>query len=128
MGATETQLPEIELLEQAYREAFGQYRREAKRLAEINARTGYDAASAEAALLRMERARMAYNETRDSLAAMLMGADERRVFWAIPTASGVKDIAQLLWVMAGKPQGSADDDWYRAERVVRHAAAACCAR
>ncbi len=62
------------------------------------------------------------------LAASMMPAEYSRAFWAIPVvAQGeqtrVKDIAELLWELSGKPQGSADDDWYRAERVVRHVGA-----
>ena len=79
-------------------------------------------------MLRVEQARLTYNETRDALAALFLPPDQRLVFWAIPRHSRVKDLAELFWLMAGKPQGTAEDDWYRAERVVRHATAtACCA-
>ena len=126
MGATQTQLSSEQLLWQAYRTAFGQFKREAKRLAEIQATLAFEPSEAEKALSRVEFARMAYNDTRDSLAAYLMRADLRRVFLTLPTSSRrqqarVKSIAELLWELAGKPQGSADDDWYRAERVTRHA-------
>jgi hypothetical protein len=57
-----------------------------------------------------------------------MPAKLARLFWSIPPAAGrdearVKSIAELLWELKGKPQGSADDDWYRAERVARHTGA-----
>jgi hypothetical protein len=133
MGATQTRLSGEQLLWQAYRDAFLQFEREAKRLAEIKARRS-DAAEAEQALSRVEQARLAYNEVRDTLAASLMPEKFSRAFWAIPASSRqdqarVKSIAELLWEMAGKPQDSALDDWYRAERVVRHTGAdVCCAR
>ena len=56
------------------------------------------------------------------------------MFWLVPPATRqeiqrVKGLAELFWELAGKPQGSAEDHWYRAERVVRHAGAEmCCAR
>ena len=36
----------------------------------------------------------------------------------------VREIAELRWELAGKPEGTADDDWYRAEEIVRRATAA----
>jgi hypothetical protein len=134
MGATQTQLSTEQLLLQAYRDAFRQFQREADRLAVIKAQSFYDPTEAERALQRVEHARLTYNDTRDLLAATFMAAETARKFWAIPASARreqyrVKSIAELLWELAGKPQGSAEDDWYRAERVVRHAgAAACCAR
>ena len=133
MGATQTQLSSEQLLLHTYREAFRMFQREAGRLAEIKAQVSYDPAAAEKALQRVERARLTYNDTRDMLAAAMMSPESSRNFWKIPASARreqyrVKDIAELLWELAGKPAGSADDDWYRAERVVRHAgASACCA-
>jgi hypothetical protein len=126
MQAIETRLSREHI--QAYRDAFREYQREARRLAETNAQASHDAGETERALMCVEHARVAYNETRDLLAASLMSPEASREFWTIPAASGrkqarVKTIAELLWVMAGRPQGTADDDWYRAERVVTNAAA-----
>ena len=134
MGATKSQLSDKQLLWRAYRDAFRRLEREATRLAKINAKASYDPAEAEAALLCMEQARLTYNDTRDTLAAFLMSPEARREFWMVPAAKRqetrrVKGLAELFWELAGKPQGSADDDWYRAERVVRHAdAEVFCAR
>jgi hypothetical protein len=116
---------------QAYRDAFRQFQREATRLAEIKAQPSYNPVETEMALLRVEHARLAYNDARDVLAASLMPTQYAAAFWSIPASSRqgparVKNIAALLWEMAGKPQGSADDDWYRAERVVRGASAQVC--
>jgi len=124
MGATLTKLSGEQLLWQAYRDAFRQFRREADRLAEVKTKNSSDPAEAEKALWRVEQARLVYNDTRDILAASLMTTETNRAFWEIPAATRreqyrVKNIAEMLWELAGKPQGSADDDWYRAERVVR---------
>jgi len=134
MGATATQLSDKQVLWRAYRDAFHQMEREAVRLAKTNSRACYDPVEAEAALLCLEQARLTYNDTRDTLAAFLMSPAVRQTLWAIPAATRqetrrVKGLAELFWELAGKPQGSADDDWYRAERVVRHAGAeVCCAQ
>jgi hypothetical protein len=134
MGATATQLSDRQLLWRAYSNAFQQLEHEAARLAKIKAKPAYDPAEAEAALLCVEQARLTYNDTRDTLAAFLMCPAVRQAFWSIPASTRqdtrrVKGLAELLWELAGKPQGTADDDWYRAERVVRHAGAEiCCAR
>jgi len=132
MGATQTKFSAERLVWQTYRDAFHEFKQDTRRLAEIKARSFFDPAEAETAMLRVENARLAYNDARDALASYLMPPQFRAAFWAIPAAPGgerrrVKNIAELLWEMAGKPQGSADDDWYRAERVVRHAPV-CCAR
>ena len=134
MGTAQTQMFDKELLRQAYRDAFRQLEREAIRLARINAQASYDPAETEAALLCLEQARLTYNDTRDTLAAFMMPHAARQSFWTIPAATlqetrRVKGLAELFWELAGKPQGSADDDWYRAERVVRRAGSeVCCAR
>src|SRR5262249_32267841 len=134
MGATQTKLSSEQLLWKAYRDAFRQFEREATTLAEIKSQASYDPTEAEKALLRVEHARLAYDEVRDALAGSMMSQESKRQLLTIPTSdrhqhARVRSIAELLWELAGKPQGSADDDWYRAERVVRHAAdEVCCVR
>lgn len=134
MSATQTQVFDKQLLWRAYRDAFRQFGREACLLAKINSKAVYDPAEAEAALMCLEQARLIYNDARDTLAAFMMSQGARQAFWAIPAAARqenrrVKGVAQLFWELSGRPQGTADDDWYRAERIVRHAGAEmCCAR
>jgi len=132
MGATQTQLSRKQLLWESYREAFQQFEREAMRLAELNLKHSTNPAETERALERVEHARLAYNDTRDTLAASMLSPKDAHLFWTIPASARreqarVKTVAELLWELNGRPQGSADDDWYRAERVVR-SAAACCGR
>jgi len=40
------------------------------------------------------------------------------------TTERVRDIAELLWETAGRPEGTADEDWRAAEAIVRRASAA----
>lgn len=134
MGAYQTELSDKQLLWQSYREAWYHLEQEAQRVTRINLNSLYDPAYTEQALLSLEQARITYNESRDRLAASLMPPALSTAFLAIPPAvtqtqqTRVKDIAELFWQLAGKPQGSALDDWYRAERVVTHTRAeACCA-
>src|SRR5690242_3984559 len=132
MGATETQLSNQQLLWQSYRDAFCEFQREAAWLAKLNSQPTPDGAQTERALERLEHARLAYNDVRDSLAASRMSSRDAQLFWNVPTSTRrrrehVRTIAELLWQIGGRPQGSADDDWYRAERVIRRAEA-CCAR
>ena len=124
----------VKQLWQAYREAFGQFADAAHTLAEVKGKSLHDPAEAEQALLRVEHARLVYNDIRDVLAASLMPAESRRSFLTLRAAplreeARVKSIAEMLWELGGKAQGSADVDWYRAERVVRYAGSeVACAR
>src|SRR5271165_4750959 len=107
MGATKTQLSDKQLLWRAYYDAFRQLKREASRLAKINAKASYDPAEAEAALLCVEQARLTYNDSRDLLAAFLMRPEARQAFWMIPAVTReevrrVKGLAELFWELAGK--------------------------
>ena len=84
-----------------------------------------NAARAEAALLEVERARMEHNAARDRLAQSLTrtvaAIDLKSI--AVPEQRRVRETARLLWELAGKPAGTADSDWHRAEHLVRAASA-----
>jgi len=122
MQAVEMQLTEKQLLLQSSRDAFGRFERESNRLHIL----GFgDPRRLEDALLRVERARLAYNDARDALAASLMSPGLRAKFLCLgPSAANgpdrIKGVAKLFWELAGKPTGTAEDDWYRAERVLSH--------
>jgi len=79
----------------------------------------------EAALLEVEKARMEHNAARDRLAQHLAGevaaVDMRSI--SVPEQRRVRETAKLLWELAGKPVGTADSDWHRAEHLVRAASA-----
>jgi len=75
------------------------------------------------ALLELEKARVNYNQQRDILAQQLLSSSQ------LPDpseshADRVSEIAQLRWEIAGKPEGTDDENWYRAEEIVRRATAA----
>ena len=85
----------------------------------------------ETAIQEADAARRAHNAARDLLAAELaanaalkMSDRESRVPSTPGTNDRIRETAQLLWEFAGRPQGTADRDWRRAEQLVL-AAASC---
>src|SRR5271165_2634496 len=74
----------------------------------------------DAALLIVEKARLVHNEARDRLAAHLTGEIEM-VTNELPEQERVRTTARLLWEFSGKPHGTAENDWLRAEKLVRAA-------
>ncbi|MGD1072446.1 MAG: DUF2934 domain-containing protein [Bryobacteraceae bacterium] len=79
------------------------------------------------ALLNVEKARLAHNEARDRLAAHMTGeikAADQPVTNAVTEEERVRTTARLLWEFSGKPHGTAENDWFRAQRLVRSARAA----
>lgn len=79
----------------------------------------------DAALLELEKARLTYNHRRDIVAQQLLSFSMRPASDSIhPHPDRVRAIAELRWELAGRPEGTAEDDWYRAEEIVRVATAA----
>jgi Protein of unknown function (DUF2934) len=106
-----------------YRQAFDEFTRIANRVQSLAAQN-ITGTVFEAALLELEQAHMAYNEARDSfLRSLLPNAallpDARKPDFA----GDVPGIAELIWESEGRPQGTADEDWRRAETIVRRALA-----
>jgi len=64
-----------------------------------------------------------YNHQRDLLAQQLLSSS-RLPDSNQPSANRVREIAELRWELAGKPEGSDEENWYRAEEIVRLAQAA----
>jgi Protein of unknown function (DUF2934) len=116
-------------LRNAYRTTFQEYARTLDALQVLMNTGTVDAARMDSALLEVEQARIAHNTARDQLAKELVRP-------ALPTpaedpAAGSKEhhirqTAQLLWEMAGRPDGTAEHDWSRAEQLVHRAAASSC--
>jgi hypothetical protein len=107
---------------QRYEAAFQEFSRKVARVQFLSAQPDADRAAMDAGLLDLEKARVVYNECRDAWANRLLPLGR-----ALP-ASGelaaqhperVKELAELLWEVAGRPAGTADHDWYRAEEIVR---------
>jgi hypothetical protein len=92
-------------------EAFSSQLAELQRLVE----SGERADRVRSARLAVEKARVAHDVARDRLAARLAPPE--------PEEQRVRETARLLWEFAGKPQGTAETDWFRAEQLVRSASA-----
>ena len=89
------------------------------------AATNPDWQAIDAALLELEKARVTYNHRRDILAQRLLSSPEQAPSEsAEPRTYRVRELAELRWELAGKPEGADDDNWYRAEEIIRRAAAA----
>ena len=111
-----------------YRRTFAEFVEKVRQTRAVMSSSNADRKAIDAALLEMERARVEYNRSRDGLAQQLLRT--RPVTRALspeaaePGADRIREIAQLRWELAGKPEGTAEDDWYRAEEIVRQATAA----
>lgn len=111
----------------AYQHAFHNFSERVRHLQSVINDPHPDRAEIEAALLEVEKSRVVYDSYRDALARHLLPLRPG----SLPTtdsreavAEHVKDIAEILWEAAGKPEGTAADDWRRAEEIVKRAAAA----
>lgn len=110
-------------LQTEYRAAWSAFSRrlnELQTLVEAGDRTG-----AQEALLAVEKARLAHNAARDRLAEHLgseVAASKRRTGMQTDRHT-VTRTAHLLWEVAGRPAGTAESDWHRAEALVRSASA-----
>jgi Protein of unknown function (DUF2934) len=111
--------------EQAYREAFADFAKKAQHVQTLSAQSNVDARTMEAALLELERAHVQYNQRRDEwVQHLLPGAAVKQAEIERAHADCVRSIATLLWENAGRPEGTASEDWRKAEEIVRQATAA----
>jgi hypothetical protein len=112
-------------LKNAYRATFQEYSSRLDALQYLMSSTNTDKGRIEAALLDVEKARVAHNSARDRLAGALV----RPALPSLPPAASgdehhIRKTARLLWELAGRPDGTAERDWQRAEQLVHAAAAA----
>jgi len=108
-----------------YRNAFAEFANKARQARSLMSAANPDWQAIDAALLELEKARVNYNHHRDVLAQRLLSFSVRPASDPIqPEANRVREIAQLRWELAGKPAGTDDDNWFRAEDIVRRATAA----
>ena len=106
-----------------YRSAFEEFARQVRQAQALMEASNPDWQAIDAALLDLEKARANYNQHRDILARQLLSSSQLPD--SIQTHSDrVREIAQLRWELAGKPEGTDDENWYRAEEIVRRAVAA----
>jgi phosphosulfolactate phosphohydrolase-like enzyme len=111
-------------VEAGYRYAFEDFSRKAQLVQALTAQQNTDERAFETALLDLEKAHLAYNQARDTFLRSLLPASAQ-----IPAAedqdraSDVPTLAELIWESAGRPDGTAEEDWRRAEAIVKSAIA-----
>lgn len=109
----------------AYRRAFQVFSEKAQRVQALTGLSGQDPKLVETALIEMQRAHNDYEECRDVWVKYLLGSDRQNFSGktALPHNDDVRAIAELLWESAGRPDGTAAEDWRRAEEIIEKAAA-----
>lgn len=111
-------------IEAEYRQAFENFSRKAERVQALSAQPSTDGESFETALLELERAHLAYNDARDVfLRSLLPESAHIPAFNDQEHSSDVPTLAELIWERAGRPDGTAEEDWRRAEEIVKCAVA-----
>jgi Protein of unknown function (DUF2934) len=105
-----------------YRSAFEEFAGKVRQARALMCGPNPDWQAIDAALLELEKARVNYNHRRDLLAQELL--PQLQTSANEPGLNRVREIAQLRWELAGKPEGTDDENWYRAEEIVRRAVAA----
>jgi hypothetical protein len=115
-------------LEEDYRQAFEDFSRQAQRVQLLTENSTGDRKAFETALLELEKAHFMYNDARDALVRALLPTTPRRPEGRPERnhRADVPAIAELLWESAGRPTGTAEDDWQRAEAIVECAVASAC--
>ena len=111
---------------QAYREAFDAFAQKVRQVQLLAAHPGVEQQAIDKALLDLETAHALYNTTRDVLAEQFLPSSAARQDVAHDHVDNVKDLAALRWEMSGRPEGTAEDDWYRAEEIVSLVKPGCC--
>jgi hypothetical protein len=107
-----------------YRAAFAEFAEKVRQARALVSAPEADWSAIDAALLEVEKARVNYEQRRDMLAQHLLNSSEPVSDGVQPFASRVSEIAELRWELAGKPEGTDEENWYRAEDIVRRATAA----
>src|ERR1051326_4096075 len=109
----------------AYQRAFHYF---SERVRSLQALTTYPHSNREAiesTLVQVEKSRLIYDLCRDRMARHFMPSSRRSFMPSRDardaTSERVRNIAELLWESAGRPEGTANEDWLRAEEIVRQA-------
>jgi hypothetical protein len=113
-------------VEEGYRSAFEDFSRRAQHVQLLTENPTGDRKAFETALLQLEKAHLAYNDARDALVRSLLPgsvAEPRQNHISPDHRADVQAIAELLWESAGRPTGTAEEDWRRAEAIVQSAVA-----
>jgi hypothetical protein len=114
-------------VEAEYRDTFEEFSRKAQHVQLLAAQQNTDGKGFEVALLQLERAHLAYNQARDTfLQSLLPGSSPMPAPDEKDRTGDVPVIAELIWESAGRPDGTALEDWRRAEAIVKCAVATAC--
>jgi hypothetical protein len=114
--------------ELVYRRAFEEFSKKVQQVQSLTKHPNTDRGLLETALVELETARVHYNESRDAWVQHLLPSSTRKDFPTVRRdspqayAEHVRSIAKVLWESAGRPDGTADEDWRRAEEIVHRAA------
>ena len=112
----------------AYQRAFHEFSERVRHLQTLTTDPHPNRAAIEAALVDVEKARSIYDGYRDALAKQLLPPAQTARFTIVDPPEAVtervKSIAELLWESAGRPDGTAEEDWHLAEEIVKRAATA----
>jgi hypothetical protein len=114
----------IRQAEQLYREAFAEFAKKAQYVQALTEQQNADPRALEAALLELERAHVHHNLRRDEWVQQLLPGALKTSDVERAHQDCVRSIAALLWENAGRPEGTASEDWRKAEEIVRQATAA----
>jgi hypothetical protein len=110
-------------VETEYRSAFEEFSQKAQRV-QLLAAENAGGKIFETALIELEQAHLAYNHARDIfLHSLLPNSVPLLAMEDHNHAADVPTIAELLWESAGRPDGTAQEDWLRAEDIVKRAVA-----
>ena len=111
-------------IEALYRDAFEDFSKKAQHMQLLTAQPNTDRKTFDDALFELERAHLAYNQARDAfLRSLLPESTQIPVDDDKNRTGDVPLIAELIWESAGRPEGTAQEDWRRAEAIVKCAVA-----
>ncbi len=103
-----------------YRRTFDIVRDRVRLLQSIGSCAASDHLALDAAVLELEWAWTEHREARDAVLREMGRAPTLPVRPEEPTTEDrVRNLAELLWEFEGRQEGSALDDWYRAENILR---------
>jgi hypothetical protein len=100
-------------LRTAYRTTFREYSIKLEALQQLIGSGAPESGWLEVALLEVEQARLAHNGARDRLARELVQPSVPP--HAPVDEQDIRKTARLLWELAGRPEGTAECDWNRAD-------------
>ena len=118
IGMTATRTQETKSLRNAYRVTFQDYADRLNRLQRLIDCGNTGTREFQAALDAVEAARAAHSQARDCLARELIHQTKSA---AAGDEQQIRKTARLIWEFAGRPEGTAERDWHRAEKLVRTA-------